>query len=66
MGAFQSAAALGRIGGPIAAGWLYHNAQPGPFLLASTLLVGVAFLARSMPGIDPEPTVSTQPTIGSS
>ena len=65
MGAFQSAAALGRIGGPIAAGWLYHNAQPGPFLLASTLLVGVAFLARSMPGIDPEPTVSTQPTIHS-
>ena len=50
MGAFQSAAAFARIGGPIAAGWLYQASQPSPFLLAAALLVAVAFLARGMPG----------------
>ena len=55
MGAFQSAAAFGRIGGPIAAGLLYQASQPSPFLLAAALLMGVAFLARAMPGREEAP-----------
>ena len=39
MGAFQSASAFGRIGGPLVAGWLYQTAQPRPFLLADLPVV---------------------------
>ena len=55
MGAFQSAAAFARIGGPIAAGWLYLSGQPRPFLLAGVLLVAVAMVARALPDRTPAP-----------
>jgi multidrug resistance protein len=66
MGAFQSAAAFGRIGGPIAAGWLYQSGQPRPFLLASVLLLFVAFLAPAMPGREPAVPAGAEPTTHSS
>ena len=49
MGAFQSSASLARVVGPLAAGLLYDAAVPGPFALASALLVATILLARALP-----------------
>lgn len=49
MGAFQGAASLARVVGPLAAGLLYDRAIAGPFLLAGALLLGVAWLGRRLP-----------------
>lgn len=49
MGAFQSSASLARVVGPLAAGLLYDVAVPGPFALASALLVATIVLARGLP-----------------
>jgi DHA1 family tetracycline resistance protein-like MFS transporter len=68
MGAFQSAAAFARIGGPIIAGWLYLSDQPMPFLLAAALLAAVAMLARGLPSrakATPMPVVSPSAASGS-
>jgi DHA1 family tetracycline resistance protein-like MFS transporter len=67
MGAFQSAAAFARIGGPIAAGWLYMSSQSNPFMLAAVILVGVAVLARALPGRAPvPPDQASEPSAASS
>jgi DHA1 family tetracycline resistance protein-like MFS transporter len=50
MGAFQSAASLARVVGPLAAGVLYDVSQPAPFWLASALLVATALLGARLPG----------------
>jgi len=63
MGVFQSSAAFGRIGGPVAAGWLYQAAQPQPFILAGAILLAVACLAPAMPGRGQSPG-SDAPTFG--
>jgi MFS family permease len=49
MGAFQSSGSLARVIGPLAAGMLYDAAVPGPFALASLLLVATIGLARALP-----------------
>ena len=49
MGAFQGAASLARVVGPLAAGLLYDRAIAGPFLLAGALLLGVVWLGRRLP-----------------
>ncbi len=49
MGAFQSAASLARVVGPVAAGLMYDRLQAAPFWLAAALLVAVAVLARGFP-----------------
>jgi len=53
MGAFQSAASLARVIGPVTAGLLYDRLQAAPFWLAAALLVTVALLARSFPARQP-------------
>ncbi len=63
LGSFQSAAALGRIAGPIAAGWLFLSGQPRPFLLAAALLVVVALLARGMPSRESRPAESSEASL---
>ena len=52
MGAFQSAASLARMIGPVAAGLLYDRLQAAPFWLAAALLVAVAGLARGFSARD--------------
>jgi len=49
MGAFQASASLARVGGPLAAGFLYDRSQPAPFWFASALLVATAVLALALP-----------------
>jgi len=49
MGVFQSSAAIARVGGPLAAGWLYDRSLAGPFWLAALLCVAVAWGARGLP-----------------
>ncbi len=49
MGAFQSAAAIARVAGPLAAGWLYERAEATPFWLAAALCLAVAWTARGLP-----------------
>jgi MFS family permease len=49
MGAFQAAASLARVAGPLAAGWLYELSVPAPFLLAAALVASVALQARALP-----------------
>lgn len=49
MGAFQSSASLARVVGPLAAGLLYDAAVPGPFALASGLLLATILLSRALP-----------------
>lgn len=49
MGTFQSSAAIARVAGPLAAGWLYDRDLAGPFWLAAALFVAVAWLARALP-----------------
>ncbi|MEM9558147.1 MAG: MFS transporter [Acidobacteriota bacterium] len=49
MGAYQSAASLARIVGPLAAGVLYDLRIPLPFWLAGLLTVAVAGLALGLP-----------------
>jgi MFS family permease len=49
MGAFQAAASLARVIGPLAAGVLYDRAQGTPFLLAGALVLGVVGLGRGLP-----------------
>jgi len=48
LGTFQSAASLGRVLGPVAAGLLYDAKIVAPFWFASLLLVGLFFAARSL------------------
>jgi MFS family permease len=50
MGAFQAAASLARVLGPLAGGLLYDVSRAGPFLLGGVLLVGVVGIARGLPG----------------
>jgi DHA1 family tetracycline resistance protein-like MFS transporter len=52
MGTFQSTASLARIVGPVAAGWLYDQWLPSPFLLAGLLLVATAGVATRLPRRD--------------
>jgi len=49
MGAFQSAASIARVAGPLAAGWLYERAFAWPFWLAAGLCLGVAWSGRALP-----------------
>jgi MFS family permease len=49
MGAFQAAASIARVAGPLAAGWLYQRAFAWPFWLAAALCVAVAWSARELP-----------------
>jgi MFS family permease len=49
MGTFQAAAAVARVIGPLAAGWLYDRHLAGPFWLAAALSLGVVGLARGLP-----------------
>jgi MFS family permease len=49
MGTFQASAAIARVAGPLAAGWLYDRDLAGPFWLAAALCVAVAWLARGLP-----------------
>jgi len=49
MGTFQAAAAIARVAGPLAAGWLYDRALGGPFWLAAALCALSVWLARSLP-----------------
>jgi MFS family permease len=48
LGTFQSAASLGRVLGPVAAGLLYDTSQGAPFWFASVLLVGLFLAARGL------------------
>ena len=49
-GSFQSAAAIARVAGPLAAGWLYDRTQGGgPFWLAAGLFAAVVWMGRSLP-----------------
>jgi DHA1 family tetracycline resistance protein-like MFS transporter len=49
MGAFQSASAIARVAGPLAAGWLYDRSLAGPFWLAAILCLAVAWAGRGLP-----------------
>jgi MFS family permease len=49
MGTFQSAAAIARVAGPLAAGWLYDRKLAAPFWLAAALCLGVVWLGRALP-----------------
>jgi MFS family permease len=49
MGVFQSTAAIARVFGPLAAGWLYDRELAGPFWLAAALSLVVAWTARGLP-----------------
>jgi MFS family permease len=49
MGAFQSAAAIARVAGPLAAGWLYDRQVAAPFWLAAALCLAVAWSGRGLP-----------------
>jgi MFS family permease len=49
MGTFQGAAAIARVAGPLAAGWLYDRNLAGPFWLAAALSLVVVWLSRSLP-----------------
>jgi MFS family permease len=49
MGAFQSAAAIARVAGPLAAGWLYGREIAAPFWLAAALFLAVAWTGRGLP-----------------
>jgi DHA1 family tetracycline resistance protein-like MFS transporter len=49
MGTFQSAAAIARVAGPLAAGWLYDRTLGGPFWLAAGLCAAVVWMGRSLP-----------------
>src|SRR5262249_25464345 len=49
MGTFQSSAAIARVAGPLAAGWLYDRSIPAPFWLACALCLSVAWLGRGLP-----------------
>jgi MFS family permease len=49
LGTFQSAASLGRVLGPVAAGLLYDASVGAPFWFASLLLVGLWLLGRGLP-----------------
>jgi DHA1 family tetracycline resistance protein-like MFS transporter len=61
MGAYQSAGSLARVVGPVAAGVLYDQLRPGPFLLAGVLLAGVIGLARGLPARLAEPASLGEP-----
>ena len=61
MGAFQSAASLARVVGPLAAGWLFDRAVPAPFVLAAGLLVCALGVAWSLPERLAEPEVVGEP-----
>lgn len=50
MGAFQGAASLARVVGPLAAGLLYDRVTAAPFWLACALLVATAAIAHALPG----------------
>jgi MFS family permease len=58
MGTFQSSASLARVIGPVLAGLLYDSAQPGPFYLASGLMVLAFVLSRGLPKRDVVPDPS--------
>jgi multidrug resistance protein len=65
MGAFQSAASLARVFGPLAAGWLYGRSFPAPFWVAAALAVGVSLLARTLPArVAVAPKAAPAPTAG--
>jgi len=49
MGAFQSAASLARVLGPLAAGWLFDRTIGGPFVLAGALLTAALAVAWGLP-----------------
>jgi DHA1 family tetracycline resistance protein-like MFS transporter len=49
MGTFQASAAIARVAGPLAAGWLYDRDLAGPFWLAAGLCLAVAWTARGLP-----------------
>ncbi len=49
MGTFQASAAIARVSGPLAAGWLYARNLAGPFWLAAVLCLAVAWTARGLP-----------------
>jgi len=49
MGTFQAAAAIARVAGPLAAGWLYDRDLAGPFWVAAALSLLVVGLARGLP-----------------
>jgi DHA1 family tetracycline resistance protein-like MFS transporter len=49
MGTFQASAAIARVAGPLAAGWLYDWDLAGPFWLAAGLCLVVAWTARGLP-----------------
>jgi MFS family permease len=49
LGTFQSAASLGRVLGPVAAGLLYDASAGAPFWFATLLLVGLWLLGRRLP-----------------
>ncbi len=49
MGTFQASAAIARVAGPLAAGWLYDRDLGGPFWLAAFLCLAVAWAARGLP-----------------
>ena len=53
MGSFQSAAAIARVAGPLAAGWLYDRTHSGPFWLASALCAAVVWLGGALPQRSP-------------
>jgi len=61
MGTFQSAGSLARVIGPVAAGVLYDQLRPGPFLLAGVLLAGVILIARGLPARLAEPASLGEP-----
>jgi MFS family permease len=50
MGTFQSAAALARVVGPLAGGWLYDRDAAFPFWFGAVLLAATAALATTLPG----------------
>jgi MFS family permease len=49
MGTFQASAAIARVAGPLAAGWLYDRDLGAPFWLAALLCLTVAWTARGLP-----------------
>jgi MFS family permease len=55
MGAFQSSAALARIGGPILAGILFDFSIAAPFYLAAALFLASSTLSLRLPNPDTQP-----------
>jgi len=64
LGTFQSAASLGRVFGPLAAGFLYDADRGAPFWFASLLLLGLFVGARGLRERGAQPAGLAPPTLG--